>query len=515
MTTNLDIRLEKYTLEEELSQNEWFSLYRGNRKSDGADVIVRVAAPILATDEFFKRRFKHIAQQAAQLEHPNIVQSYEAEEEDDLLYVARDFIEGRPLADVIKTEGPFSLKRTQYIAGQIAAALDYAHQKSVLHGDLSVHQIYLDDNDRIFITNFGHSQAIFGNNVAQQSYAVSSPETVAPERVRGEGPSRPADAYSLGIICYQMLTKQSPFSGPASTVFHAHSYRQPRPLHQINTGVPISVSEVVDRMLSKSVDVRYNTGAEFARALAAAAQNPNTSRQYESLIPIEEREQSQPMSFKTVFYAFCVTMVIVIVAAVAGWTGYELGLRQVAPTQSVAPVIVDSTLPTATPTAELLPSDSPQTASADKVALVTATLDEPADTLLNDFLIPTRATISVTLRSTATLTPTVAPLPTRPVPTLTPTLTPTPAVIIPAGVGMFKFYNPTGNELVVDIIGPTGASAVVDPDVVEEFLLNPGFYVYKTHTPGGRQLEPTEGKFDLGEGQVVERDYYSDYDWQQ
>ncbi|MCB0209816.1 MAG: serine/threonine protein kinase [Anaerolineae bacterium] len=517
MTATIDILLEKYTLETELSQNAWFTLYRGFRTADKLPVVIKIAAPLLAHDEFFRRRFKHITRQAAALEHPNLIASYEAEDEGNQLYVVQDDIDARPLAEVVEQEGPLSLSRTEYIIGQIASALDYAHHASVLHGDLSLHQIFLDADDHVYVNNFGHSQAIYGNNLAENSYAVTSPEIVAPERVRGEGPSRPADLYSLGIIAYQLLAKQSPFTGPRSTVFHAHAHRQPRPLHDVNTSVPLAVSEVVSRMLSKSVDVRYNTGAEFARALGIANKTRTSTRQYKSLIPLEQRERSSRVKFKDVFYMSSATVIILLVAVVAAWTGYELGLKQNPPIIQSPPVIVDSTLPTPTPTEDYLRDIIPPTAAPNEVVLVTAELEPQnvQNVTLVDSLLPTRSPATTRLRATTTVTPTATLAQVRIVATPTPTTAPPQEPSIPVGQGIFHFYNPTGFDLVVDVSGPTDASLVVPPNNRKEFLLNAGSYLYMTHTPGGQALASTKGVFELGEGQMVERDYYSDYEWQQ
>lgn len=514
MSATIDIHLEKYTLETELSQNEWFTLYRGCRKADQTPVHIKMAAPLLAADEFFRRRFKHITAQAAELDHPNLIRSYEAEEDNGRLYLVQDFVEARSLAEVLETDGPLSLKRTEAIISQIASALDCAHHASVLHGDLSAHQIFLGANDHVYVSNFGHSQAIYGNNLADHSYAVSSPEIVAPERVRGEGPSRPADLYSLGIICYQLLAKQSPFTGPRSTVFHAHAYRQPRPLHEVNTGVPLAVSEIVSRMLAKSVDVRYNTGAEFARALRVAHQTRASTRRYDRLLPLTERERTRVIKFRDIFFLSGATVVILLVAALAAWTGYELGLKQIPPIIQSPPIIVDSTLPTPTPTEDYLRDIIPPTVVNDGVTLVTPALDT-ANVTLVDTLLPPRTPFAVRLQASPTVTPTVTPAPVRFVATATPTVPPAPVQLIPTGQGLFTFFNPTGHDLIVDVSGPTFVSAVVPPNNREEFYLTVGSYLYMTHTPGGQGLDPTKGVFDLGEGQTIEKDYYSDYVWQQ
>ncbi|MEM7347614.1 MAG: serine/threonine-protein kinase, partial [Chloroflexota bacterium] len=184
--------------------------------------------------------------------------------------VVRELVETRTLAQVIESEGPFPPQRMLTIARQIANALDYAHQNSITHGDLSANQVYVGSNDHVVVTDFGQTQAMAGTSLAKQGFAVGSPETTAPERVQGQGPSRQSDLYSLGILCYQMLAKEPPFTGSATAVLHAQAYEQPRPLHLINPQISVPLSETIGRMLSKGLELRYNTGSEYSRALSVA-----------------------------------------------------------------------------------------------------------------------------------------------------------------------------------------------------------------------------------------------------
>jgi serine/threonine-protein kinase len=326
-----DVQLEKYTLETELSHDAWSTLYQGRHNADDSPVWVRIVTPLFATDEFFARRFVLMAEQNANLEHPNILPTQAAEQDSDWLYVVQDFVGARPLAEIIEDEAPLSLKRVQFIASQIASALDYAHQKSITHGGLSAHHIYVtsEGKDWVWLTGFGHSQLLFGANLAKYGWPGDNPEILAPERVQGQGPTRQADLYSLGVLCYQMLSKQLPFAGPSSAVRHAQAYRQPRPLHQVNTSISLPVSETVSRMLAKSVDVRYNTGAEFARAFLMAAYKRNTSLGFDHLLPLVERERQRSFTAKGVIYFSTALILVLLITLLSIWAGYELGLKQV------------------------------------------------------------------------------------------------------------------------------------------------------------------------------------------
>jgi serine/threonine protein kinase len=267
MTVTLETQLENYTLEKEIGRGDLTMVYQARRKSDNAIVTIKIVPPQFTFDEIFVRRFKDAARQAIKLEHPHIVSTYEAGQEEDVLYIVREYIQARTLARVIEDEGPFPVERMQRIAQQIASALDYAHQKSITHGDLSAQRVYLDTDDQAIVADFGQTQTTVGTSLVKQGFVVGAPETTAPERVHGQGPSRQSDLYSLGILCYQMLASEPPFKGSPAAVLHAQAYEQPQPLHIINPRIPVAVSETIGRMLAKGLELRYITGAEFSRAL--------------------------------------------------------------------------------------------------------------------------------------------------------------------------------------------------------------------------------------------------------
>ncbi len=524
----IEITLTKYTLDTEISRNEWSTLYRARRKADDAPVAVRVVVPLFATDDFFIRRFINITQQCAEFEHPNIWPVQEAEQADGHLYLVQDWIEARPLTEIIEAEGPLSIPRTQRIAAQLASALDYAHQTSIMHGDLSTHQVYLGPEDQVWIANFGLSQLLYGTNFTKHGLPLHGAETLAPERVRGEGPSRQSDLYSLGVLCYQMLSKNLPFNGPPSAVLHAQAYKQPRPLHQANPAIPLAVSETIERMLSKSVDVRYNTGAEFARALLMAYQRKKSFRSYDRLVPLVEREKPR-RNPRTIIYSFIGGVAILAIALLSVWTGYEIGLKHsldgTAFPGTILSSIISTPPPTRTPTLvvetdeTLLPPPSPVAPDPTASTVPTAT-EARSVVVLSDSLLPTRRpTVAVrqrlTVTPTLTLTPTVSPTPASSGGAVrlatAPTATPVPAV--PAGQSLFVFYNPTGFDLIIDINGPTTASTLVPPDQRQEFSLPTGPYQYIIHTPAGNELPTKVGSFEVaGGGQLIERDYYSQHD---
>ncbi|MEW5958891.1 MAG: protein kinase [Chloroflexota bacterium] len=408
MTTTVMTELENYAFEHEIGRGDVTIVYRGRRKADGATVAIKVVAPQFTFDRLFVRRFQDMARQAAKLEHPNIVRTYDAGAEGDLVYVVRELIEARTLAQVIAAEGPFSPQRTLTIARQIAAALDYAHQKSVTHGDLSANRVFIDPDDHVIVADFGQTQAMSGTGLVKQGYAVGAPETIAPERVHGQGPSRQSDYYSLGVLCYQMLAGEPPFTGAPAAVLHAQAYEQPRPLHLVNPGISVSISETIGRMLAKGLELRYNTGAEFSRALAVAIEGTAPIRS-PAAAAAQRREAgldlAKPLWRRPWLWALIGGLVILVLLVLGFWAvSLWNRFRPVSiPVQVVAPSPAAQTGPTNVPGHE--PPGSQAVAGG----------AEPATT--PQVVVPTTAP-SPTVIPTAT--PTLAPLP-----------TPGPPVIVP------------------------------------------------------------------------------------
>jgi serine/threonine protein kinase len=405
MTATLEIQLQDYILEEEIGRGDLAVVYRARRRSDGATVAVKLLAYQFTFDEFFGRRFKDIARQTTRLDHPNIVRTYEAQQQGSVLYVVRELIEARPLAQVLENEGAFSPQRMLIIARQIASALDYAHQKSITHGDLSANRVYLNAHDHATLADFGQTQAMVGTSLVKHGYGVGTPEMLAPERVHGQGPTRQADLYSLGILCYQMLSGKPPFTGTPAAVLHAQAYEQPRPLHLINPNVSVPLSEAIERMLTKGPELRYTTGAEFVRAISVAIEGTAPVRApAAAAAQIKEAGlvTRQPFWKSPWIWVTAAIVVILIVLGLGFGLGSFLNSLQLFPvdTPAAAESEAGSTPP---PVSEATSAPSPPDASG--VVLITPTTP----------LITSEATSTL---PPPTSTPTLVPLPTPGAPTI-------------------------------------------------------------------------------------------------
>jgi serine/threonine protein kinase len=432
----IDIHLNDYILDAEIGRGDLAIVYKAIRRSDNTTLAVKVVPPQFTFDEQFVRRFLEMAKQAGRLEHPNIVRTFEARKEGSILFIARELVDGRPLADILAEEGPMSPHRMVPIARQIAAALDYAHQKSLMHGDLSANRIFLGQNDYVTVADFGLTQSLAGTSLVKQGFAVGTPEVMAPERVHGQGPSRQSDLYSLGILCYQMLNGSPPFMGEPAAVLHAQAYEQPRPLHVVNPGVSLRLSECVGRMLSKGLELRYTTGSEFTRALTVAAEGSAPVRmQAVSSGSIRTSANSPLPLWQRPGVVALVVLPVLLLLLIFGFLAISSVLaffpfnRTVTPVADVPVTPPTQTTPIPTQAQEILsvPSDTPSPA-----AIATNTVT-PAP--------------SPAASPTATGTPTLVPLP-----------TPGPPVVAPGSpFTNLKLAHAIVNENQPDKVGTTFA----------------------------------------------------------
>lgn len=414
--------LENYVLDEELGRGDLTIAYQGHRKEDEKTVAIKVVAPQFLFDEFFVQRFKDITRQTLKLEHPNIVHTYEVDQEENTLYIVREFIDAQPLAKIIEEEGPLPPQRMLTIARQVAAALDYAHQKSIMHGDLSAKRVYIGPDDQVTVADFGQTQAMVGTSLVKQGYAIGSPETLAPERVKGQGPSRYSDLYSLGVLCYQMLSGQPPFTGEVAAVLHAQAYEQPHLLNSVNPEISIPLSEAVSRMLSKGLELRYTTGAEFTRALTVAIEGSAPKRTSTNLKPQLTGVEQAPISVFSQPWLWGILVVLLVLfllaagfVSVSAWVAWQSNASEVSQSQAaMLPEVADDGPANVLPP----PETQPEQESA-QVVLV----QEP----------------------TPTSTPTPAPSPTPTEIPPTPTATSTPVPIPTPGPPVVEANSPFTN----------------------------------------------------------------------
>jgi serine/threonine-protein kinase len=254
-------------------------VYRAEQAPLGRTCALKVLNPKYAGDhdpEFHKRFFLE-ASIASKLTHPNTVTIFDyGRTDDEVYYMAMEYLEGRTLHRAIREEGAFSEERVAHIARQVCRSLREAHSLGVIHRDLKPANIFLvehaDEHDFVKVLDFGLVKNVEnpGEDLTQAGLFMGSPKYMAPEQIKGDKVDGRTDVYALGIIMYEMLTGKVPFDRPNSVhIMMAHVNEPPPPLRSINPDIQVSPSteELIFKTLEKDPDLRYTSMEHLLNSL--------------------------------------------------------------------------------------------------------------------------------------------------------------------------------------------------------------------------------------------------------
>ncbi len=216
-------------------------------------------------------RFRREAQAAGKLTHPNIVSIYDFGLDDKTYYIAMEFVKGRELQDILTQNERFGVAGVVQIMTQLLEALDYSHRNGVVHRDIKPANIILLEDGTVKVADFGIAR-VESSNLTQAGMVLGTPSYMSPEQFMGQTVDGRSDIFSAGVILYQLLTGEKPFTGSVTTIMHKVLQEQPLPPSTLNVQVPRAFDAVVQKALAKRPDERYQTGREFTAAIKGAAE---------------------------------------------------------------------------------------------------------------------------------------------------------------------------------------------------------------------------------------------------
>jgi formylglycine-generating enzyme required for sulfatase activity/serine/threonine protein kinase len=247
-------------------------VYRGHDESLDREVAIKVLPPELARDQDFVKRFHQEATAAAKLKHPNVVPIYYCGNDGGHHYFAMQFVEGESLAQRLRRQGRLTLDETLTIVEQCLAGLESAHARELIHRDIKPGNILIErESGRAVIVDFGLVRRMGSQErMTATGMVMGTVDYLAPEQARGQTVDGRADIYSLGVLCYQLLSGRLPFEAdtPTAMIFQ-HAYEDPFPLSQAAPDLPPAVYEIVDRMMAKDPAKRYATCADVQADIRA------------------------------------------------------------------------------------------------------------------------------------------------------------------------------------------------------------------------------------------------------
>ena len=220
-----------------------------------------------------KARFFREAESTGRLSHPNIVTIYDAGEESDLGYIAMELIEGTPLKQWARKPNLMPLNEVLLIVATVADALDYAHQQGVVHRDIKPANIMLTKDRIVKVMDFGIAK-MASSSKTQTNMVLGTPTYMSPEQISGKKVDGRSDIFSLGVVLFELLTGEPPFTADNLSALLFSIAHHPHPAIQtLSPDLPPMVQEIVDRSLQKELPHRYRRAEEFAGELRACLQS--------------------------------------------------------------------------------------------------------------------------------------------------------------------------------------------------------------------------------------------------
>src|SRR4051794_22191840 len=258
-------------------------VYRATHVHLQREVALKILSPRVAADDQFRARFRREAEAAASVHHPNVVPVYDAGEDDGLLYVTMRFVEGVDLARLIAAEERLPAGRAARLVAEVAAALDAAHARGVLHRDVKPANVLIEgqrESEHALLTDFGLTKILHAQTSLTETGALlGTIDYAAPELLSDDHVDARTDVYGLGCVLYEALTGEVPYprkSAPAKIFAHLEA-----PVPALSATLPEASPELEDVVrcaLAKDPDDRFTSAGELGRAALDAVTQPSRPR---------------------------------------------------------------------------------------------------------------------------------------------------------------------------------------------------------------------------------------------
>lgn len=290
---------ERYQIKETIGGGGMANVYLAKDIILERDVAIKVLRLEYANDEEFIARFDREAHAATSLSHPNIVNIYDVGEEDQILYMVMEYVDGMTLKEYILQRGPLEVYEALDIMKQITSAITHAHANGIVHRDIKPQNILMDAKGKVKVTDFGIAMALSATALTQTNSILGSVHYLSPEQARGGMATKKSDIYSIGIVLYELLTGRLPFSGetPVSIALK-HLQNDTPSVRRFNPDIPQSVENIVLKAMAKDPFHRYETVSKVEEALDRAM-DPDKINEDVYTPPVEAGEETKAIPIIT------------------------------------------------------------------------------------------------------------------------------------------------------------------------------------------------------------------------
>jgi len=278
-------RLGQYEIKEIIGRGAMGAVFKAHDLNLNRTVAVKVLAPERAANPMARKRFLREARAAAAVVHPHVVTIHAVGDEENMPYLVMECVDGASLGDKIAKEGTLNVKEILRIGSQIADGLAAAHNQGLIHRDIKPANILLENGvERVKITDFGLARAVDDVSVTQTGEVAGTPPFMSPEQAEGTRLDQRTDLFSLGSVLYTMCTGWAPFRADSTiATLRRVCDGTPRPIHELNPDIPEWLIVIIDRLLQKNPECRFQTAHEVADLLRqhlAELQHPTSVPKY-------------------------------------------------------------------------------------------------------------------------------------------------------------------------------------------------------------------------------------------
>ncbi len=263
--------LGRYEITKELGRGAMGTVYLGKDPRINREVAIKTLRYEEIDSEQLdevKKRFFREAEAAGKLSHPNIVTIYDVGEDYDIAYMAMELLDGTDLEKYVKKENRLPIEEIIRVAGCVAQALDYAHINGIVHRDIKPANIMMLNNREVKVADFGIAR-VMATSKTQTGIIMGTPSYMSPEQIAGKKVDGRSDLFSLGVVLYELIAGEKPFTGDSiATLMYNITTSPPPSIKELSPDIPEKLAPILEKLLSKDVEVRYQTGRELADDLA-------------------------------------------------------------------------------------------------------------------------------------------------------------------------------------------------------------------------------------------------------
>lgn len=262
----------RFRIEQLLGEGGMGKVYKAYDQELGRTVALKILQPELTKDPKVVLRFKQELLLASKISHRNILRIHDLSEFDGVKFITMAFIEGRDLNQILKEGGPLTIDRAMKLGRQMCEALDAAHMEGVVHRDFKPHNVLVGKNDHVYVSDFGLATSFESAKLGMTRTGafVGTPRYMSPEQVEGKDVDSRSDLYSLGLVLYEMVSGDAPFSGDSTwQIMYQRVKELPKNIKEANPNVPDDVAQIIMHCLERDPGARYQSAKEIVADIDA------------------------------------------------------------------------------------------------------------------------------------------------------------------------------------------------------------------------------------------------------